>query len=98
VKRDYEVTFVVRPQTEEEGLKNVIEKVRGWISADQGQVIKVDQWGRRRLAYPIEKQREGFYVYMQVQLDPASVKTLERNLQLSEDILRYLIVRVEDKK
>jgi small subunit ribosomal protein S6 len=98
LKRDYELTFVVRPQTEDDGLKNVIERVRGWISADQGQVVKVDQWGRRRLAYPINKQREGFYVFMQVQLEPASVKGIERNLELSEDILRYLIVRVDDGK
>jgi small subunit ribosomal protein S6 len=98
MKRDYELTFVVRPQTEDDGLKNVIERVRGWISADQGEVVKVDQWGRRRLAYPINKQREGVYVFMQVQLEPASLIALERNLGLSEDVLRYLVVRPDDAK
>ncbi len=97
MKRDYELTFVTRVQEDDESLKAIVDRVRGWIDAGQGQVIKVDQWGRRRLAYPIDKQREGVYVFMQVQLEPASVKTIERNLELSENILRYLIVRADGR-
>lgn len=97
MKRDYELTFVTRVQEDDESLKAIVDKVRGWIDAGGGQVIKVDQWGRRRLAYPIDKQREGVYIFMQVQLEPANVKAIERNLELSENILRYLIVRADGR-
>jgi len=55
----------------------------------------VDPWGKRRLAYPIRKQREGYYVVMQVQLPPEAISELERRLELSEEVLRYLLVRTD---
>lgn len=94
--RNYELTFIVHPEVEDEGLASVIEKVSQFITAGNGQVTNVNHWGRRRLAYPIQKQREGYYVLMQVQLDPASINELERNLKLTEQVIRYLLVRVDD--
>jgi len=94
--RDYEFTFIVRPDVEDEGMKAVVEKVSQFITDGGGQVTNVDHWGRRRLAYPIRGQKEGYYVLMHVQLEPQSMSELERNLKLTEEVIRYLLVRVED--
>ena len=94
--RNYEFTFIVHPDVEDEGIADATEKVRQLIAEGGGQVTNVDHWGRRRLAYPIQKQREGYYVLMQVQLDPKSLGELERNLKLSEEVIRYLLIRAED--
>ena len=93
--RDYELTLVLRPQLEEESIASTVEKVKGWIEGEGGTVVRVDHWGRRRLAYLIRKEREGFYVFVLAQLDPAQVVRIERNIKLSEDILRHLFVRIE---
>jgi len=96
--RNYEFTFIAHPdiEVEDEGLTGVTEKVSQFITEGGGQITNVDPWGRRRLAYPIQKQKEGYYVLMQVQLDPKSIVELERKLKLTEEIIRYLLVRVED--
>jgi small subunit ribosomal protein S6 len=94
--RDYELTFIIHPEVEDEGVTDTVEKVSQFISEDGGRVTNVDHWGRRRLAYPIQKQTEGYYVLMQIQLDPQSIGELERNLKLSEEVIRYLLVRAED--
>jgi small subunit ribosomal protein S6 len=95
--RDYELTFIVRSQADDEALNSTIDKVKGWIEADGGSVTRVDQWGKRRLAYPIKKEHEGHYVFMLAQLDMAQVVKVERNLRLAEEILRFLFVRVEEE-
>jgi len=94
--RNYEFTFIAHPDVEDEGLTGVTEKVSQFITEGGGQITNVDPWGKRRLAYPIQKQREGYYVLMQVQLDPESIVELERKLKLTEEVIRYLLVRVED--
>jgi small subunit ribosomal protein S6 len=94
--RNYEFTFIAHPDVEDEGLAGVTEKVSQFITESGGQIANVDHWGRRRLAYPIQKQTEGYYVLMQVQLDPKSIGELERNLKLTEEVIRHLLVRVED--
>ena len=94
--RNYELTFIVHPDVEDEGITDVVDKVSRFIAEGGGQVTSVDHWGRRRLAYPIQKQTEGYYVLMQVQLDPQSIGELERNLKLMEEVIRHLLVRAED--
>ena len=97
MKRAYEVTFIVRIDIDDATLNNTVDQVRTWIEADElGQVTRIDRWGRRKLAYEIDKQREGYYVLMESQIEPAALKELERNLNLSQSILRYLVVRVEE--
>lgn len=94
--RNYELTFIIHPEVEDEGITDMLEKVSQFITDGGGQVTRVDRWGRRRLAYPIKKQTEGYYVLMQVQLDPQSIGELERNLKLTEEVIRHLLVRAED--
>jgi small subunit ribosomal protein S6 len=93
--RDYELAFIIKPTIESEGVTGVVEQVTGFIGAVNGQVTSVDVWGRRNLAYAINNYREGTYVLLQTKMLPASLVELERNLKLSEDIIRYLLVKVE---
>lgn len=98
MKRPYEVTFIVRLDNADENQVNTtIDQVRGWIETDQlGQVTRIDRWGRKKLAYEIEKQREGYYVLMESQIEAKALMEIERNMNLSPFILRYLVVRTEE--
>jgi len=93
--RNYEVVFIAQPDLDETTLKGVIEKVSGWVTDSGGTVANVDLWGKRRLAYAIRKQREGYYVFMNVQVAPSFTSELERNLQYLEPVMRYLVTVVE---
>ena len=93
--RDYELTFVVRPDVEDATLTALLDKVKGLITAAGGQSLQLESWGRRTLAFPIKKVTEGQYFFIRVQLSPQAIRDLERNLQLTEQILRFLFVRVE---
>ena len=92
--RDYELVTILRPDIVDENLGAVTDRIGQWITAQGGEVTKVDLWGRRRMAYPIREFREGNYVIAQVRLETRATTEVERNLKLSEDVLRYLLVRV----
>jgi len=92
--RNYELTIVVPSDVNEEELGNIVTLVQGWVEAAQGKVVKTDHWGRRRLAYNIAEYREAFYVMLHLDLDPTKVLEIERNIKLTEKIIRYLVVRV----
>ena len=78
-------------------IAKLIGQVQGWVEANgSGQVTKIDRWGRRKLAYEIDRQREGYYVIMEASVDPQSLPEVERNLKLSPAILRYLIIRTDE--
>jgi small subunit ribosomal protein S6 len=94
--RDYELVFVVSPEVGDEGLPAMVDRVNGYIQERGGEVKKVDQWGKRRLAYPIKRQAEGYYVVTQFTLEPDALRSLEGNLTLAEDVLRHLVTRVEE--
>jgi small subunit ribosomal protein S6 len=93
--RDYELAFIIKPTIEGDDVTSVVEKVTGYVEAISGEVTSVDVWGRRNLAYPINNYREGTYVLLQTKMPPASLVDLERDLKLSEDVIRYLLVKVE---
>lgn len=84
----------MRVDPSEEVINNTVTQVQGWVEADNlGQVTKIDRWGRRKLAYEIDKQRDGYYVLMNADIDPKNLAELERNLKLSPSVLRYLLIR-----
>lgn len=93
--RDYELAIIVSPNIETEGVTAVVEKVSELVGVINGKVTSVDVWGRRALAYAIDNHREGTYVLLQANMPPAGLTELERNLKLSEEIIRYLLVKVE---
>ncbi len=89
--REYELIFIVHPDLDENAFKEIVERVSGWITEGGGQVLKTELWGKRQLAYPIKKHKEGQYVYLQTSMAPAFSAQLERNMRLTEPILRFLI-------
>lgn len=89
--RNYEVALIAHPDLNDEALLALLEKVKGWISASGGTVGEIDRWGRRRLAYPIRKQREGQYVFLPAQMLPSATREVERNLRLTEPIMRFMV-------
>ena len=94
--RPYEVTLVVRPDIDEAAFTGVVDPVKGWITAAGGAVTQANIWGRRRLAYPIKKLTEGQYVLLLADLPTQALAGLERELRLSEEVLRFLLVRADD--
>jgi small subunit ribosomal protein S6 len=93
--RSYELILIVHPELDEDDLTAMMERVTNLIDRNSGKVSRVEPWGLRRLAYPIEKQWEGQYVLMELELEPQGVAGLERDLGLVEPVMRHLIVRVE---
>ena len=94
--REYELVLVVSPDVGDEGFPATVERVSKFINDRGGAVKEVDQWGRRRLAYPIKRFTEGFYAVTHFSLEPTQVRALEGNLDLAEDVLRHLVVRQDE--
>ena len=95
--RDYELVMVLSPAVGDEGVPATVDRVSGFIQERGGEVTQVDQWGKRRLAYPIRSQLEAYYVVTQFKMDPQAVRALEGNLDLAEDVMRHLVVRLEEE-
>lgn len=93
--RNYEVAFIIRPEVDEEAQQAIIDQLSQLLTADGGQVANVEAWGRRRLAYPINKVQEGFYYFIQGQFPSSVLPELDRTVFLSEDILRHMVTRQE---
>ena len=93
MRRDYELGFILNPEVSEEQSHAILERVEQIVSTYDGQVVRVNQWGRRRLAYPIQHHRDGFYVFFDMNLTPETVLELDRTMKVSEEVLRHLIKR-----
>jgi small subunit ribosomal protein S6 len=96
LQRDYEVTFILSTALDEEASAATIERVNQLILNAGGSVTEVHAWGRRHLAYPIGKQRDGFYVTTRFAAPTLTVVSIENDLRLNEGILRHLIVRQDE--
>jgi small subunit ribosomal protein S6 len=97
VTRDYELGFILHPEVNEEQTRALLERIEQIATNHGGQIMRVNQWGRRRLAYPIEHNRDGFYVFIDMVLTPETVSELDRLLKVSEEVLRHLI-KLRDPK
>ena len=97
MRRDYEIGYILNPEVNEEQTRAILERIEQIVANYDGQVLKVNQWGRRKLAYPIEHHRDGFYVFIDTILTPETVAELDRTLKVSEEVLRHLIKRRDPK-
>jgi small subunit ribosomal protein S6 len=97
VRRDYELGFILNPEVSEEQTGAILERIEKIVNNNDGQVVKVNQWGRRRLAYPIEHHRDGYYVFIDMILTPETVIELDRSLKVSEEVMRHLVKRRDPK-
>lgn len=90
--RAYELVFIAHPDLEETAFNELVTKIQGWVTEAGGSISKVDIWGKRRLAYPIRKQKEGQYALIEMQMPPTFCKELEHNLRFTEPVMRYLLI------
>ena len=94
--RDYELVLIISPDIQEDDVPSAIDKVSQFITGRGGTVAGVDRWGRRKLAYAIQRHLEGNYVLTQFQLDPSQIAGLEASLGLAEEVIRHLVVRTDE--
>jgi small subunit ribosomal protein S6 len=93
--RRYELMLVFRPDAPDERISAIIDRTTRQITADGGQIVKVAPWGRRRLAYQIDRHREGSYHIVVFEAPATAIAELERGLLITEEVLRHLVVRQE---
>jgi small subunit ribosomal protein S6 len=91
--RRYELMLIIRPDAPDEKAAAVIDRTTRYVVASGGQIIKVAPWGRRRLAYPIDRHRDGSYHIVVFESPAEAIAELERSLQITEEVLRYLVTR-----
>ena len=95
----YELTYIIDTALEETARKELIEKVSNLIAANGGEVEKVDEtWGKRRLAYAIDYKTEGWYVLVTFKAPAELPRELERNLEIYDSVIRYLVVKLVEKR
>lgn len=94
----YELIYIIDTAVEEEARKNLIEKFSALIQENGGEIEKVDEWGKRRLAYAINDKPEGYYVLVVFNGPSELPREVERNMRINENILRCLIIKQEEKK
>jgi small subunit ribosomal protein S6 len=95
-KREYETIFILKPDLANDAISAVNAKIRGVLDAGGGKLLKIDNWGRRKLAYEVKKQLKGIYLFWRYLGDPGLVEEIERNLRLSDQVIRYYSVKVAE--
>jgi small subunit ribosomal protein S6 len=91
--RDYELVVILSPNIGDDTVSESIERVHEAIRTRGGEIVDMNHWGRRRLAYPIKRHFEGNYVVSQIRLDPQRVSDLEGSLRISEEVIRHLVIQ-----
>lgn len=94
--RNYELVMILSPSVAEENVPATIDKTSQFITERGGSIIETNQWGRKKLSYPIKNFMEGNYVLTKLSMGPKLAAELEASLGISEDILRHLLVRLDD--
>ena len=91
----YESVIIINPVVEEEGIKNLINKFSDLINTE-GKVESVEEMGKRKLAYEVKKNKEGYYVLFNFEAKPTLVAELERNYRITDEVIKFIVVRKED--
>jgi len=92
--QDYELVFIVSPEVTDESLENTVDSISQFISGKDGVISDMERWGKRKLAYPMGRFLEGHYVLTRFKISPARCKELEASLEISEEILRHLLIKL----
>ncbi len=93
--REYETIYILRPNITNDEVADVNKRVRGIIEGMGGKILKVDNWGKRRLAYEVKKERKGIYLYWQYLAGPGVVDEFERNMRMLDSVIRYMTVKLD---
>ena len=92
----YETIFIINPNVESENVEKIVEDVQNLITGSEGEVIKVEKWGKKRLAYEVKRNRDGFYVFIIFAADPQFILRLGRYYGLTDEIIKNMTVRFEE--
>lgn len=93
--KKYELMFIIDPTVLEEGREAVLTKVNGILTSAGATVLKSEKWGERKLAYPINKKKTGFYVLTTLEMDGTKLTEVETKLNITEEVMRYIIVKID---
>jgi small subunit ribosomal protein S6 len=96
--KKYESIFVINPAIGEERRNEVINKIKGLITPSEGKLLSLDDWGLKTLAYPVKGCKEGCHYFLILEANPSFIKDLERNYRTTEEIIKYMSVRVQERK
>ena len=91
----YELALVVNAKIEDEAREAVVEKAKSYVARYGGTVTEVEEWGKKRLAYEVQKMREGFYYFIQFEADATCPAEVERHVRIMDTVMRYLVVKKE---
>ena len=91
----YELALVLNAKVDDEVREAALEKAKGYVTRYGGNITEVEEWGKKRLAYEIQKMREGFYYFIQFEAEPTVPAEVERHVRIMENVLRYLVVSKE---
>ncbi|MGL5279734.1 MAG: 30S ribosomal protein S6 [Cetobacterium sp.] len=91
--KKYELMFIINPTILEEGRENVIAKVNNILTVAGATILKSEKWGERKLAYPIDKKKTGFYVLTTLEMDGTKLTEVESKLNITEEVMRYIVIK-----
>ena len=94
--RNYELMYIIKPETDEEKVTAIVERFKALVEEKGAEVTKLDKWGKRRLAYEINKIKEGIYILMQFKGEAAAAAELDRLMKINDDIIRHMITRDDE--
>ncbi len=97
MNRKYDIGFIINPEATEDEIKKIIDSVTTIITNKNGTIENIDEWGRRKLAYTIQKHNEGFYVFLITEAPGSTILEVERRLKLTEKVMRFVTLRLDDK-
>ena len=93
--RQFRFVYYLNPKIEDEAREAVVEKAKSYVARYGGTVTEVEEWGKKRLAYEVQKMREGFYYFIQFEADATCPAEVERHVRIMDNVMRYLIVKKE---
>jgi len=96
-KNQYELTYVISGVVKQNQIDDIVRSITQYVEGNGGEIIEVDEWGNQRLAYEIDKKRSGYYVNMYFRSPGDLIPKVERQMQINDDILRYLSLRMDAK-
>jgi len=94
----YETIYILKPTLEADAIKALVEKFKGLIESEGGKVSEVQEWGVKKLAYPIQKIEQGYYVLTNFEANPEFIAELERVYKITDDVMKFITVKKEEEK
>ncbi len=97
MSRDYEIGFIINPEASEEDVKKITTSIEEVLKKGKAKIENVDEWGRKKMAYPINNHFEGLYYFYKTQSPGEIISEVERRLKLSENVLRFIVLRLDER-